>query len=118
MRGNGVATLAQPGEDLDLSPMLLLLHGLGTNVVGVGVIQDQTGNLTQVQVRKRPYVVPAKGISHQNIGSRDVGTMQCGVKLPGNAHAGARQGARIAKAGPGTVKTTGARPRGDSRLHR
>jgi hypothetical protein len=62
-----------------VSSMCLFLHRLWFEVVGIGVIQDQPCNLIHVQVRKRAHVVAAEGVSHQNVGPSDVGTMQCGV---------------------------------------
>ena len=62
-----------------MSSMCLFSHRLRFNVIRIGVIQDQPRNLTHVEVRKRPHVVAAKGVSHQNVGPGDAGTMQCGA---------------------------------------
>jgi hypothetical protein len=70
-----VPTIAQPGENLNFSPMLVLCHRLRSNIVGIGVIQDQPRNFTHVQIGERPHVVAAKRVTHQNVRSGDVGPM-------------------------------------------
>ena len=56
-----------------MSSMLLFLHRLRFEVVGIGVNQYQPRNLVHVQVRKRAHVVAAEGGSHQNVGPGDAG---------------------------------------------
>lgn len=69
---------------------VLFLHCVRFKVGGVGVIHNEPRNLVHVQVGKSAYVVAAKGVPHQNIGSGDASTMQ-GIWLYARSCAGGRR---------------------------
>ena len=83
----------------------------------VGFDQHQARDLGGVSLGEGADVIAAEGIPDQDVGPADAGMVKRAVQLIGDAHAGARHGARIAEPRAGAVVAAGARPTGDLRLH-
>ncbi len=69
--------------------MCLFSHRLRFEVVWISVHQYQSRNLAHEQVRKRAYVVAAKGGAHQNVGSANRKTISPWRTRPRFANGGA-----------------------------
>ena len=100
-----------------MSPMRLFSHRLRFKVVGIGVNQNEPGNLVHVEVCKRAHIVASEGGPHQDVGPADAGMVKRSAQLLSDMHTAPRHRPRFAESGAGTVIAAGARPFGDLWLH-